>query len=319
MSYTCYCCGRTFKNESDGRYDVHNDWVCEDCVDNEYHYCDDCGDLYPCDELTEIDGEYFCDCCVDYHRCSDNGICSYHAHHSEDPIFWGDTQNNTFPYLGVELEVDKGGEYDSVADKVKDIMGHDFIYQESDGSITNGFENITQPATLEYHESKEDAYRAMFRYLVKEGYRSHNTLTCGLHVHFNRSFFANNEDKYIERLLFIVDKFWDNLVKFSRRTSENIDRWAKKYDEEPTEIIAEMHSHYMDRYYAINLSNDDTIEFRLFRGTLNPNSFLATLELVNTIVCFSRSDESIDRMTWDDLLVTDRLKAYWETVKDRTV
>ena len=224
-----------------------------------------------------------------------------------------------YPYLGVELEVDKGGESDDTADKVKDIMGHDFIYQERDGSIRDGFENITQPATLEYHESKEDAYRAMFRYLVKKGYRSHNTSTCGLHVHFNRSFFNGNEDKYIERLLCIVDKFWDNLTKFSRRTSANIDRWAKKYNKEPTEILAEMHGHYIDRYYAVNLSNDDTIEFRLFRGTLNPNSFFATLELVNAIVCYSRSDESIDRMTWDDLLVTDRLKAYWETVKDRVV
>ena len=80
-----------------------------------------------------------------------------------------------------------------------------------------------------------------------------------------------------------------------------------------------MHEHYIDRYYAVNLSNDDTIEFRLFRGTLNPDSFLATLELVNTIVCYSRSDKSIDGMTWDDLLVTDRLKAYWETVKGRVV
>ena len=80
-----------------------------------------------------------------------------------------------------------------------------------------------------------------------------------------------------------------------------------------------MTAHYIVRYYAVNLSNDDTIEFRLFRGTLNPNSFFATLELVNAIVCYSRSDESIDRMTWDDLLVTDRLKAYWETVKDRVV
>lgn len=319
MSYTCHCCGETFENESDGRYDVHDNWVCEDCVDSEYHYCDDCGDLYPNDELEEIDGYYYCENCVENHRCSDSGICGYHAHHSEDPIFWGNTRNNTFPYLGVELEVDKGGEYDEVADKVKDIMGHDFIYQESDGSISNGFENITQPATLEHHEAMEQDYRKMFRYLVSEGYRSHNTSTCGLHVHFNRSFFADNEDKYIERLLRIVDKFWDNLVKFSRRTSANIDRWAKKYDKEPTEIVAEMRHHYMDRYYAINLSNDDTIEFRLFRGTLNPNSYLATLELVNAIVCYSRSDENIDRMTWDNLLVTDRMKAYWETVKDRTV
>lgn len=87
MCYTCHCCGGVFKNESDGRYDAHDNWICDSCVGSEYHYCDDCGDLYPNDELTEIDGEYFCNYCVENHRCSDSGVCGYHAHHSEDPIF----------------------------------------------------------------------------------------------------------------------------------------------------------------------------------------------------------------------------------------
>lgn len=319
MSYVCHCCGESFDNVVDGHWDIHYNWVCNECLSENYTPCENCSDFVPNDEVVDVDGSLYCEECARSHHSDDSGIWNYHDHHGDDPIFHGNTNNNTVPYLGVELEVDRGGMNDSIADKVKEIIGHDFIYQETDGSLNYGFENITQPATLAYHESKEENYREMFRFLVSKGYRSHNTNTCGLHVHFNRSFFANNEDKYVGRLLLIVNKFWDNMVKFSRRTPGNIDRWAKKYDKEPTEIVADMHHRYLDRYYAVNLSNEDTIEFRLFRGTLNPNSFFATLELVNAIVCYSRSDEEINRMTWEDLLVTDRLKEYWDKVKDRVV
>ena len=320
MSYTCACCGETFENESMGEYDVHGLWVCNSCIDSDYTRCEDCDELVPDDEVEEVNGHYYCSCCAESHNYENNGICNYHAHHSADPIFYGDTENNAHPYLGVELEVDMGGYYDDVADEVKNIMGYDFIYQESDGSIDDGFENITQPATLKYHESKEDDYHKMFRYLVHKGYRSHNTRTCGLHVHFNRSFF-DNKDEYIENLLYIMDKFWNEMSKFSRRTNNRLNEWARKHEKTPTEIIIDMHNHNETRYYAINLTNNDTIEFRMFRGTLNPNSFFATLEMVDNIVTKAKycTKEELENMTFEDLLTTDRLKAYWETVKNRTV
>ena len=40
---------------------------------------------------------------------------------------------------------------------------------------------------------------------------------------------------------------------------------------------------YSGRYQAINNENDNTIEFRLFRGTLKYNTFVATLQLVKFI------------------------------------
>ena len=64
---------------------------------------------------------------------------------------------------------------------------------------------------------------------------------------------------------------------------------VKKYfDKERTEKLTdpEIQKELLDtaknseRYYAVNLQNEDTVEFRIFRGTLNYNTFLATLQFV---------------------------------------
>jgi hypothetical protein len=58
------------------------------------------------------------------------------------------------------------------------------------------------------------------------------------------------------------------------------------------------------RYAAVNLCNYSTIEFRLFRGTLKLNTFIATLQLVNEIcnVAVSMSDESLQKLSWSEFV-----------------
>ena len=81
-----------------------------------------------------------------------------------------------------------------------------------------------------------------------------------------------------------LDKNWDNMVKFSRRNYDSLAQWAKKNDV-PIDIESENISDVLtlstgDRYNAINITNRDTIEFRLFRGTLNYKTLSATIEFV---------------------------------------
>lgn len=161
----------------------------------------------------------------------------------------------------------------------------------------------------------------MFKLAIKKGYRSHQTSSCGLHIHFNRSFFSKDEDLYVTRLLYLVEKFWLELSKFSRRSLSNINSWAKKYDEKPDEIVRKSKCNDLNRYYAINLTNCDTIEFRIFRGTLKYNTFISSLQLVDTMVRKVRDVTEIElqSLKWEDLLEHDEIKAYWETVKDRKI
>ena len=61
----------------------------------------------------------------------------------------------------------------------------------------------------------------------------------------------------------------------------------------------------MGRYTCVNLTNFDTIEFRLFRGTLKLNTFLATLQMVDRIcdVALSLSDQEMQELTWTNFVI----------------
>ena len=59
-----------------------------------------------------------------------------------------------------------------------------------------------------------------------------------------------------------------------------------------------------DRYTGVNLTNSDTIEFRIFRGTLRYQTILAALQLVDEIcrAALVMSDYSIKEMSWSDFV-----------------
>ena len=54
-----------------------------------------------------------------------------------------------------------------------------------------------------------------------------------------------------------------------------------------------------------DLENENTIEFRLFRGTLRYSTFMATLQLVDEIcnAAISLSDREFERMAWSDFVM----------------
>ena len=314
----CVNCGELVRDNE--MYDSVDGSICEYCADYNYTCCDECGERVHNDYIhyDEDDGGYYCDEC--YEQRPEKVIHNYHHSHNNETKFYGGIDNGTTLFMGIELEVDEGDDRDDTAKEMYDCMPDGFITMENDGSLDCGFENITQPATLEYHTSIRNNYEDMFQIAKDNGFRSHNTSTCGYHIHFNRTFFEDKEDECIAKLLYLVEKFWDELVKFSRRNYENLDRWAKKYDKTPDEVVDDMKSHNLDRYHAINLTNRKTIEFRMFRGTLKSETFFATLQLVDTIVRYVKehTNNDIQSLQFTDLLITDELKSYWERVKNRT-
>ena len=313
----CANCGELVRRN--GSYNTVDGRVCEYCRDYHYSICDECGEVIHTDNLhyDDEDDMYYCDEC--YENREEKAIYSYHHSHNKELKFFGGVDNGKELFLGTELEIDNGNDREDTARAMKNAMPTNFITMENDGSLDYGFENITQPATLEYHTSIRNNYEDMFQIAKENGFRSHNTSTCGYHIHFNRSFFEDKEDECIAKLLYLVEKFWDELVKFSRRNYDNLDRWAKKYDKTPNEVVEDMKCYNLDRYHAINLTNRNTIEFRMFRGTLNIETFIATLQLVDTIVRYVKehTNNDIQSLQFTDLLITDELKTYWERVKNR--
>lgn len=233
----------------------------------------------------------------------------------------GENKDTTLLF-GAEIEVDKGGKSEEHAKKVLQIMnGEDTwdseenIYCVHDGSLTNGLEFPTQPGSLEWHKTLP--YKEMFEYLDNNGYKAHDTTTCGLHIHINRSFFGEQEKECIGKLMYIVEKFCDEFSIFGRRDC----RYARLfgYNGEKCKELYDRCTKIRDKYKAINLLHKDTIEIRSFKGTLKYSTFINTLEFVSDLALYvkNHTEEEVENMEWSDLYNTfsDELKTYYDERK----
>ncbi len=307
----CSCCGhKSFHLCSiDGKY------FCSDCYAERFVRCSHCGGNSKKEEAEECrDGNWLCPSCK-----KRLFVIPYHRYYPKVK-FYGKNEDNGAPFMGFELEVDEGGESSkNVASLMPKLNKENdmFAYCSHDSSLNDGFEIITQPATIEYHNSLKSVYANAFQFLKSEQYSSHDTTSCGFHVHFNRSYFGEKEEVCISKLLYLSEKFWDELVVFARRPERRMARYAKKIAPmEISEYIREANKsgEHDFHYYAVNLANRDTIEFRMFRGTLNVNTVLATLQLVNNMVVASKEKtiEELKDMRFEELLTTKSQKAYWK-------
>ena len=315
---------------------------CSYCWDNHTCVCERCGDHYEDEDnifYCEEDDAYYCEDCMEYVENQHGPINSYHTmKDNEDPIFYGDDPRDKVMHIGFELEVDRASRVEltagrgEMANHIVEIFRDDFFRFENDGSLScYGWENISEPATLKYLLDHKDEFKVMFNYLVSHGMRSHDAGSCGLHIHLDRKFFGREEEAAIAKMLYLFEKFQHNMLRFSRRTWNQIDNWSKfrtnglgtRGTTWIKDAIKESKSRWHgDRYYAVNLTNRDTVEIRLWRGTLSLSTFFATLKFTVRLaeLCKTVHVIPLAKMTWEEILGDDpEILAYWETVKDREV
>ena len=277
----------------------------------EFGSCDTCGEIFELDDMNYTDYASYCDAC--YEDIEEQGqIKSYHDHkcdyHRNTKIL-NTSDDNVLTY-GFELEVEAGnyttcGEMSNILYEAMD----DFTVYESDGSLNEGFEIISNPYDLEYYEAEgKDLIINMLDLLIENKFKSHDTSTCGLHVHIGRHGLGDSygeRDNTIMQIGFIVEYFKEELTLLSRRKEEKINHWAKfttkdyKKEELTLDIINKLNRENRSRYSALNLQNESTIELRLFRGTLKKETFLATLELVHNICKYAKENNINDLESLD--------------------
>ena len=70
---------------------------------------------------------------------------------------------------------------------------------------------------------------------------------------------------------------------------------------------------------AVNLRPTDTVEFRIFRGTLKYNTFIATLQLVDELVSVASfySEEEIQNISWSEWVATFQEPELIQYLKER--
>lgn len=186
--------------------------------------------------------------------------------------------------FGCELEIQvTSGPVNNAAGRVHDALNPsgvvgEYCFFERDGSIGTGFEMITQPAGLDVHAEKFAKFLQDKE--MKRGMRSHEGGACGFHVHVGREFLTQGQVYRIQS--FLNDVRNEHLIKKIAR------RYQSGYSKFKPEM-AKFSPHGKatgDRYEALNVTSDKTIEFRLFRGSLRYESIMAALEFVNAILDF---------------------------------
>ena len=226
---TCERCGaRIWSEDNAGSSDTP---LCQSCYDDHYTHCCQCGTLlHESNAYYAEDDEYdeypYCVDCYQ-ERYKDNPIHDYY--YKPEPIFYGEGPR----FFGVELEIDGGGEIKGNARSLLEVANRDaeYFYIKHDGSLDDGMELVTYPLSLEYHLRKVP-WEALCGQARALGYLSHRANTCGLHVHVSRKAFGTTEraqDEAIARVLYFFEKHWEELLKFSRRTPRQLERWAARY------------------------------------------------------------------------------------------
>lgn len=322
----CSECGHIVSSNNIWDHDATNTGrtICNHCAVN-FIVCTDCGQLvYASNSASNHGRSDLCSTCYDddydddddddddeNYDDDDDEYDKIHSHdYKPSPRFMGQSAEDI--YFGVELEVDYGNNRNSAAVALSRICNNQF-YLKRDGSLENeGFEIVTHPASLIYHRDSFP-WENIKRAVESQRYKSHDTTTCGLHVHVSRKFFGDGtsvNEANLAKLVTIVDNCWLDLVKFSRRNSSSLNQWAPKPNADINEDDCEMETRYKlrnssayTRYKSINITNKNTVEFRIFRGTLKRTTILACIELVDFLSRFAvyHSLSECYNSSWDSL------------------
>ena len=240
-AYTCNMCGDIITQVEE----VDGEVVCEYCLGEYYTYCNSCGNYYSIDEP-------YCTFCG-----PESGICHAYNYRPE-PRFFGGESNE---YFGFELELE-----DVDPETVFNYMEEKEVYLKEDGSLCDGFEIVSHPMTREYLK-KRDLFAAI-KNLRSHGATSHSNGRCGFHIHVSRTAFTPLQIYKILR--FVVDeKHRRFIMRLTQRTNSQVQDYCSfEYSRLLSSISKD--KYYGHRYTTINLQNEKTIEFRMFRGNTKP-------------------------------------------------
>lgn len=302
----CTVCTETYYEENGGE---HNFYFCENCEDtvclsqtgrfNGTRYCSTCIDsnVSTCDDCGEEYWDGYHEDCINDNDNEDESVIHNYSYRPR-PYFIGNGQY----HLGFELEVEarNSSRYEG-AEIAQNTLGAT-AYMKDDGSLSDGFEIVTHPHTLEKYQ-KEFKWEVLTK-LKAEGFRSWNTSSCGLHVHVSRTAFGTGKDPWSQANITNRDEIilarqshelrfmkliYDNQRQVERISGRSGNHYATFGDKGRLVRKVKYGEQSNGRYSAINTENDATIEVRVFKGSLRKERVLSALEFVGAAVEYTRT------------------------------
>ncbi len=191
--------------------------------------------------------------------------------------------------FGIELEVgcDKGFKRTACAKVAIDTINKftaasEYIVLKEDGSLSecSGFEIVTRPDAPEVH--KRIFGDILSEAEIRKHMSSWSNGKCGIHIHVSR---APLTELWIGRMLVFINSgtMAPLIQRVAGRGSSSYTEYKKKKLSDGKECnLSE------DRYEALNVSGGHTVEFRIFRGNLNPDGFIKNIEFVEAVLDYCR-------------------------------
>ena len=336
----CDSCGDFYP--TDRMCEAYGEIYCDGCFHENYFYCDDCGTVgYLDNSYSDEDyGNVLCENCY-YENENGRNIMAYE--YKPRPIFHylkhgKNRSSKTIPNamcFGIENEVEcPGGDRQEAAANIMNKHG-EILYLKYDSTISHGFEMVYHPISFQYFKKNIKQFENILKHAKENGCDSNN-YTCGLHVHIDKIFWTTLQ---LYKLVSLMMKNPDFFFRISQRRSwTEITQNARftphlRYDRDFHHNINARDSilnknagtrKKSDRYknhainfaiqkdcgghnYAINCENSNTIEFRMFKSTLNINSFAKNIEFIDSIFMFTK-DITLKKM---------KVSEYKKFVRDR--
>lgn len=305
----------------------------EDIISDEI-VCAECGETisFSANVMGYENGERLCRSCLEYR----NSLKIKNYSYKPTPIFYGNNEDKEYKtiYLGIEWETEPKNRYncDNKNETIRDFLkiwntkDKQVFYAKEDGSLGNGAEFVSHPMTLNYIIKNKNKFKECCELLKNNDFRSHDGGHCGIHIHISKNAFGNSAseiEKNVNKLILFTEFYKKELETFSRREDYGYCQFLSKsgaysnysdsiYKKLNTDIIKKYKDY--DRYLVVNTKNKNTIEIRVFRGTLEYTSLMAIFEFVNNLVKVIRTN-STSKITWNKVVdygTTKFLKAYCE-------
>lgn len=290
--------------------------------------CYSCGNEVNVSNGVQWGSYFYCDDCFKSAKCNVDG---YH-HPSLEIKFRKLNNEDTKEYLGIELETTKGSGCFYNSDHVEDIfyirkhfknIGRS-INWETDASIGNGKEGVFFPMTYNYLKDNEDEIKSIFEYLTSTGNYSHDKGKCGLHIHVSKDYLGDTTEeiqKTIEKLMLFVETYRPKMEKFARRKHNEFSHYNSYtipfHKENSSDTCFETDDYYKSgkMLYELNradyighssvinpsTSTGQTVEFRMFRGTLRFETFMATIEFIHNLVNVCKENQ-VSKISWNKVI-----------------
>lgn len=216
-------------------------------------------------------------------------------------------------FMGVELEVEMSGRAtmdrdDAATEAWKTLNGDGIVVH--DGSLDNGFEMVSIPATLNYHY---DIWERVCRSDLRSQIVSFMRESCGLHIHMSKECFTSYTlGMFITFINSTHNKEFIDVISQRRGNSYCARRDTKVSRGKHRDRFTDAEGGRHDKYWATNLQNEATVEVRMFKGTLAFKGVMKSLEFCHALHKYVTFHAAHNKLQFEDFLtwLVDRKQGY---------